>query len=213
MKGRKKKQTEASKWKDEIFPRLSWSLFDPFYFSAHCTSAQSLFILLTPPLLWKIPLFLNCPTLWPPARSLLNGATECFHLLLIDLVLTLKFLHPSSFYGQTGRISSIPAALPWGWQLSTEHQVWMLSTWLALTQYIQQAPHFTSKELWTPLLRQVISLSPSSCPCTAFKLFPKISSTYHNWKLGYAIKKCGFLSRKFNSITKHAYAVMGWICM
>lgn len=31
----------------------------------------------------------------------------------------------------------------------------------------------------TPLLRQVISLSPSSCLCTVLKPFPKIPSTYH----------------------------------
>lgn len=99
MKGRKESELKPVCEKMKFFqgsPVLSLTL------SMSLASAQSLLYPPNSSLLWKIPPFLNCSTFCPPACSLLNGATgcQCLHLLLIDLVLTLKFLHPSSFYGQ-----------------------------------------------------------------------------------------------------------------
>lgn len=170
-------------WKDEIFAKALLISLWPFLLLWHLHSTCC--ILLTSPLLRKIPPFLNCPTFCPPACSLLNGVTgcQCLHLLLIDLVLTLKFLHPSSFYGQTGRLCQHPC--------SSALEVTVIHRVPSMNAEHMPGTHPTHTEsstlnlqgAWIPLLRQIISLSPSSCLCIVFKPFPKISSTCHYCKL------------------------------
>lgn len=186
MKGRKESKQKPVCEKMRFLQRLSWSLLDPFYFSGICTVPVASSLLLPcygkSLLSWTAPhSALQLVPSW--MESLAAICCQCLHLLLIDLVLTLKFLHPSSFHGQTGRLCQHPC--------SSALEVTVIHRVPSMNAEHMPGTHPTHTEsstlnlqgAWIPLLRQIISLSPSSCLCVVFKPFPKISSTCHYCKL------------------------------